>query len=325
MPDTVPRRLREVLGPQWSVAAVASPADSDGDGASGSAEALELVRGAEVYVGWGVHAAVVEAGRASLKWVHSAGAGVGGSLGPGLRDSGLVLTNSAGVHAEPIAEWVLAALLVLFRGLDLALRAQLECRWAKDELTAHPLVVRELAGSVLVVYGLGGIGGAVARRAVGLGMTVRGVRRRPELGGPAGVAVSGADRLDEALRDADALVVAAPLTGATRGRIGVEELGWLRRGAVVVNVSRGAVLDEDALVAGLREGWLGGAAVDVFTAEPLPADHPLWRQPRVLVSPHVSAVSPRFWERETAFLLANFARYLAGRPLANVVDQNAGY
>jgi phosphoglycerate dehydrogenase-like enzyme len=309
----------------WEVVEVAALVNSDGDGSGGSAEALAVMGGAEVYIGYGLPPAILEAGRGTLRWAHSAAAGVSASLGEVLGSSGVVFTNSAGVHAEPMAEWAVGAVLHFFRGIDRQVRAQAAGRWGKDELTALPAVMREVAGARAVVYGLGGIGAAVARRLVALGASVRGVRRRPERGGPEGVEVVGDDRLGGALGGADILVVAAPLTAGTRGALGAAELARLAPGAVVVHLSRGKVLDEGALLAALGTGHVGAAALDVFAEEPLPAGHPFWTHPRVLLCPHASAVTPRVWERQLALVLDNWARLVDGRPLRNRVDLVAGY
>ena len=321
--------LRADAGPEWEVAVVAAPVLSDGDGRGGSPEAVPVARGAEVYIGYGLPPEVLAAARDTLRWVHSAAAGVSGSLdglaSGGGADAGPILTNSAGVHAEPMAEWAVGAVLHFFRGFDRVVRAQAERRWAKDDLTVVPAVLREVAGSRAAVFGLGGVGSAVARRLVALGVSVRAVRRRPERGGPEGVEVFGPERALEALDGADVLVVASPLTPATRGAVGAEALARLARGAVVVHLSRGKVVDEGALAEALASGRVGAAALDVFAVEPLPEGHPFWTHPRVLVCPHVSGVTPRFWERELELVLDNWARYRAGRELRNRVDLAAGY
>jgi phosphoglycerate dehydrogenase-like enzyme len=319
------RALTAAGGDEWRVQPVNAPNDSDGDGGAVSPEAVAVAAGAEVYIGWGIPEAVIEAGRGSLRWAHTAAAGVGGSLTPALRASGVVLTNSAGVHAEPIAEWAIGALLHFFRGMDVTLVAQRERRWAKSDLTGVPCPLREIAGSRAAVYGLGGLGRAVARRLAALGAEVRAVRRRPELGGPDGVAVVGPDQLDWALEGAAALILAAPLTPGTRAAVGAGQLALLADGAVLVNVSRGSIVAEGALLAALDSGKLRGAALDVFEREPLPAEHPFWGHPRVLVHPHVAAVTPRYWAREQALVLENWTRYREGRELLNVVDMGAGY
>jgi len=157
-------------------------------------------------------------------------------------------------------------------------------------------------------------------------MSVAGVRRRPALGGPPGTRwVGGPDDLPRLASESDCLVIAAPHTGATAGAVDRAVLERLPRHAVVVNVSRGSLLDEVVLLDLIDRGRLAGAALDVFSVEPLPDSHPFWGHPRVLVSPHVSAVTNRFWERETALIVDNIGRYLAGAPLVNVVDLEAGY
>jgi phosphoglycerate dehydrogenase-like enzyme len=324
-PEEFVRALTAAGGDAWQVEVVRAAANSDGDGTGSSAEAVAVAAGAEVYIGWGIPEAVVRAGRGALRWVHTAAAGVGGSLTPALRESGAVFTNSAGVHAEPIAEWVVGAVLHFFRGMDVALAAQAGRRWAKDALTGLPCPLKEIAGSRAAVYGLGGIGRAVARRLVALGAEVRAVRRRPALGGPPGVPVVGPGQAAWVLEGANALVVTAPLTDGTRGVLGERELSLLADGAVLVNVSRGAIVDQTALLAALDRGKLRGAALDVFDREPLPADDPFWAHPQVLVHPHVAAVTPGYWRREQELVLENWARYREGRELLNTVDLSAGY
>jgi phosphoglycerate dehydrogenase-like enzyme len=324
-PGSFVSALETAGGKEWRVTSVQSPSDSDGDGSGGSPEAVAVAAGAEVYIGWGIPESVLAAGRGTLRWVHTAAAGVGGSLTAALRDSGAVFTNSAGVHGEPIAEWVVAALLHFFRGMDLAAVAQRERRWAKNDFTGLPVELRELAGSRVAVYGLGGIGRAVAHRLAGLGVEVRAVRRRPALGGLPGVSAVGPGQADWALEGAASLVVSAPLTDHTRAAIGARQLGLLANGAVLVNVSRGPIVDEAALLEALDSGKLRGAALDVFNQEPLAPEHAFWGHPRVLVHPHVAAVTPGFWARQQALVLDNWTRLREGRELVNVVDLSAGY
>ena len=320
-------QIGAALGTQWDVVEVRTPASSDGDGGSGSPEAIAAARGAEIYLGYGVPAGVAAAAKGTVRWAHSGTAGVGSSLAH-LAGSGIVLTNSAGVHAEPMADWVIAAIAYFARGLDRMVAAQRDGggRWAKEEFTDAGAPVRELRDLRLGVVGLGGIGSAVARRGAALGMSLAGVRRRPERGGPDGARwVAGLDDLPRLAAESDVLVIAAPHTSATAGAVNRSVLERLPRDAIVINVSRGSLLDETALLELLDAGRLGGAALDVFAIEPLPAGHAFWRHPRVLVSPHVSAVTSRFWERETGLIVDNIRRYLAGAPLTNVVDLEAGY
>lgn len=327
IPKTRVAEIKKALGDGWDVTEIQAPAVSDGDGAygSGSPESIAAARGAEVYVGYGLPRGVAEAGRGTLRWVHSGTAGVGGSLAH-IAGTDIVLTNSAGVHAEPMADWVIAAIAYFTRGLDRMVSAQRQGRWAKEDFTDGAIPMREFRNLRLGVFGLGGIGSAVARRALALGMSVAGVRRRPERGGPPRIQWVGAlTDLARLASGSDVLVIAAPHTTATAAAVDRTVLERLPLHALVINVSRGSLLDEAALLELLEKRRLRGAALDVFGVEPLPADHPFWRHPRVLVSPHVSAVTTGFWERETTLIVENIKRYLAGAPLTNVVDLEAGY
>jgi phosphoglycerate dehydrogenase-like enzyme len=330
IPDRAVEELRDALPAGWELVSVDEPADGRGDGAGTgtlSRELVDAVRGAEIYVGFGIRepvfAAAAAAGR--LRWVHSAAAGAAGSLHPPMLASEVVLTNAAGVYAEPVADTVMAMALHFTRGLDFAVRAQAERRWWKAPWEAADTPVRELADLTVGIVGLGGIGAAVARRATALGMRVVATRRGSS-GGPAGVELLAGDgALQALLARSDLLVVAVPLTPATRGMIGAAEILSLPPGAVVVNVARGEVVDEAALAAALVAGRLRGAGLDVFAREPLPEDSPLWSLPNVLITPHVSGTSHGFWRRQLDLIRDNLERHLTGRPLLNRVDKAAGY
>lgn len=332
IPQWAVDEIRGALPDGWELTEVLEPVDGRGDGGGdspGARAARDAVRGAEVYVGFGVPADLFQAATAPpdgrLRWAHSASAGVGGSLHEAMRASDVVLTNSAGVYAEPMADTVLAMMLHFARGFDFAVRAQAERRWDKAPFDGGDTPVRELAQCTLGIVGLGGIGRAVARRGVALGMRVL-ATRRTGTDGPAGVEVfSGADALHRILPRSDYLVVAVPQTDETRAMLGARELAMLPAGAVVVNVARGGVVDEDALVAALGENRLRGAGLDVFRREPLPAHSPLWALPNVLVLPHVSGASHGFWRRQADLIIENLRRYAAGEPLLNTVDKQAGY
>ena len=320
------RAMRRAFGRGFDVIEIAASTSSDGDGGGGSPEAVAAARGAEVYMGYGVPPAVASAAQGTLKWAHSAAAGVRAALTKELLATGAVLTNAKGLHAEPMGDWVIAAIGFCLRGLHDAVRAQRDGRWTKDAFTDGRVRVREFAGTRVGLLGLGGIGTAIARRCAALGMEVRAVRRRPGLRRPRGVVwVGGPGQLRQLVAHSDVLVIAAPDTAATRGIVDDAVLRALPPGAFVINVARGGLLDEQALLVHLESGHVAGCALDVFAAEPLPGDHPFWRHPRVLVSPHVSAVSERFWERETRLLVENIRRYRRGLRLRNVVDPGAGY
>jgi phosphoglycerate dehydrogenase-like enzyme len=325
-PEGEERLLREA--PRgWHVHMVRAATSSDGDGPPRpSEEVMEAVRDAEVYFGFGVPRLLfLEAKR--LKWVHSAAAGVGSALYPEMVKSDVLFTNSAGIHATPIAEYVIAGVLHFLRGLDFAIDQQRRTEWNKAPFVRLDSVLRELDTVRALIIGVGGLGGAMAERLTALGARCTGVRRRVGLGAPPGFArVVGLDQLDDELPSHDVVVLAAPLTDETNGVLTAARLDLLPRSAIVVNVARGAMLDDDALVERLRDGRLRGAVLDVFRSEPLALTSPLWQVPQVLLTPHVSPVSPgRFWPRQLDLFLDNWRRYSSGTPLRNVVDKHAGY
>jgi len=320
-------RIRAEAPEGWEVVAVTAPTSSDGDGPPGaSREALDAIGNAEAYFGFGITADLLSAAP-RLRWVHSAAAGVGNVLKSGIADTAIALTNSAGIHAIPMAEFVVGGLLHFMRGLDVVVDQQRRGEWSKAFFVAADSPLRELGDSRVLIVGTGGIGQATATRLSCLGATCVGVRRRPELGIPPGFAsVVGTDALDDELPRADVLILAAPLTPQTAQLMPRGRLERLPRGAIVVNVARGALMDEDAVADLLEAGWLRGAVLDVFTQEPLPAEHRLWRLRSALVVPHVSPVSPgRFWPRQLDLFLDNWRRYSSGQSLRNLVDKHAGY
>ena len=320
-------RIRREAPPGWDVYFVQAPTSSDGDGPQGSSdEVLRAIPKADVYLGFGIPRPLLLAAR-RLRWVHSAAAGVGNALYPEMRDGDVVLTNSAGVHAIPIAEYITASALYFFRGLDIAVAQQRRGEWNKQPFVGEDSPLREVGGACVLVVGAGGIGSEAARRFTALGARCVGVRRRPALGAPEGFdRVIGFDDIDHELSSCDVVVLAAPLTDETRGLLDARRLDALKPSAIIINVARGALIDEAGLIERLRAGRLRGAALDVFQEEPLAADSPLWQLRSVLVTPHVSPVSPgRFWARELDLFLDNWRRFTRGEPLRNVVDKRAGY
>ena len=325
--DEVAAAIRAAAPPGWTTYVVDATTVSDGDGnASPGAEVMRAVADADAYVGFGMPRALFLAAT-RLRWIHSAAAGVGSLLFPELLASDVVLTNSAGVHAIPMAEHVLGGILFLLRQFDVAVAQQRAGTWDRDPFVGDGSRVRELGECRALILGAGGIGTEIARRLAALGVRCTGIRRRPDRGTPEGFEeVFGAEALDSQVPRADILIVAAPATGATRGLVTAERLDHLPEGAIVVNVARGSLLDERALAARLRDGRLGGAVIDVFEREPLPSESDLWSAPRLLLTPHVSATSPRgYWQRQLELFTDNWARFAAGRPMRNVVDKQAGY
>ena len=319
--------IRAAAPPGWRAHVVSAPTISDGDGGTApSEEAVSAIRDAEVYFGFGISRALFGAAR-QLKWVHSAAAGVGGALFPELVASDVVLTNSAGVHAIPIAEHAVGGLLYFLRGFDVAGARQRDNVWDREAFVGSGSPVRELRGSKVLLVGAGGLGAEIARRCAAFGARCVGVRRRPDRAVPEGFQrIVGGDGLDAELPDADILVLAAPSTSLTRTLVSRARLALLPRHAIVVNVARGTLLDEEALADRLEAGLLRGAVLDVMEREPLAPGSRLWQLRSVLLTPHVSAVSPTgFWERELALFFDNWRRYVAGEPLRNVVDKHEGY
>ena len=260
-----------------------------------------------------------------LKWVHSPAAGVGGMLFAEMIDHPVVITNSRGISAETIAEHVLAVTLALFRKLPLAFHSQTARRWAQnDVLSGAP--IRTLAGARALVVGLGSIGMATARRLAALGALVDAVRRHPDRPSDGGLErVLPPDRLPDLLPSADVVVLAAPQTPSTRGLIGATELAAMSAQSILVNVSRGKLVDERALADALISNRIGGAALDVFEHEPLDPDSPLWALPHVLITPHMAGFRPDHWEAVTALFADNLRRFESGQPLRNVVNKKEGY
>lgn len=258
----------------------------------------------------------------ALRWVHSPAAGVGSMLFPDMKASPVILTNSRGMNAGAVAEHALMLMLALARRLPEAISAQGARRWISNDLSGLPM----LRGRTLGIVGLGAIGCELARMAAGLGMTVIGTRRETEAPVPEGVTRAMAPgELPELLARADAVVLAAPLTDETRGLIGATELGLMKPSAWLVNVARGKLVREPALVEALAAGVIAGAGLDVVDHEPLDVSSPLWGMPNVIITPHVAGFREDYWEAATAVFAANLDRYLMGEHPANIVDKLAGY
>src|SRR3954471_10354838 len=260
-----------------------------------------------------------------LRWVQAPAAGVGHLLSPELVDSPIVLTSARGVRARAIAEHVMAVTLILARQLHVAIRRQAAHQWALDELEASGRI-RTLQGRRMGIVGLGSIGMEIARAASAFGMRVSAIRRRAELPVPEPVdEVLAPDRLLDMLSRFDVVVLSAPLTSDTQQMIGRHALTAIKRGAFVVNIGRGKLVDDDAMVEALIDGRLGGAALDVFTREPLEPASPYWDLPNVVITPHISGGMEDYWTPLVALFSENLRRFESGRPLLNVVDKHAGY
>lgn len=253
-----------------------------------------------------------------LRWYHSVGAGVEDLIDvPEFRERGIALTNNSGSYDIQIAEHAVAFILAGAKRLHRYRDQQARHEWKEHRQD-------EVRGATLVVFGLGSIGAEIGRLGAALGMRVIGVRRRTEPV-PGIDQVVPPERLGEVASEADYLAVAAPLTRATRGAVSRDVIARMKKSAWIVNIARGAIVDEVALADALRDGRLGGAGLDAFSVEPLPGDHPLWALENVIISPHSSNSSPHVRERTLALFVENLRRFKVGEPLLNRVDLEAGY
>ena len=255
----------------------------------------------------------------NLRWIQATSAGIGQfvqRMEYARRMPDTVITTASGVHGQPLSEFCLMVILAFSRGLLGMLEQQRRKHWERFAGT-------DLAGRTLGVVGVGAIGSEVARLGKALGMSVLGVKRRTEGIDPASLhldALYPPEDLPTVLKRAEFLVLITPHTPETETMIGAKELALMPRGAVFINIGRGRLVDEPALIEALRSGHLGGAGLDVFANEPLPADSPLWTLPNVLISPHSGSTSDRKNSRLTELFCDNLRRFLAGEPLRNVLD-----
>ncbi len=253
-----------------------------------------------------------------LRWYHTVSAGVESMPLPELAKRGIVLTNNSGSYDIQIAEHLMAFVFAASRQLHRYRDSQSAREWKNQP---H----QELRDATIVVFGMGSIGGEVARLASGVGMRVIGVRRRAAPPTPGVSRIVAAEDLADVVGEADYLAVTAPLTPATQGAVSAEVIARMKPTAWIMNIARGAIVDEPAMIEALRQKRIGGAALDVFATEPLPPDNPLWGFENVIITPHHSGSSPRVGERTLALFAENLRRYKAGEPLLNRVDFEAGY
>ena len=261
-----------------------------------------------------------------LRWVQSPAVGVGSLMFPELLASPVVITSSRGIRARAIAEHVLGVTIALARRLPVAIRAQVAHRWAQEELEGASVDVRTLQGQRMGIVGLGAIGLELVKIAAPFGFRVSAIRRRADQSRPEGVEdVWPLDRLPDLLAQSDVVVLAVPHTPDTKRLIGKRELDRIKRGALLVNIARGKLVDDDAVIAALGDGRLGGVALDVFSEEPLDPASPYWDLPNVIITPHTSGAMQDFWTPLVALFSENLRRFEKGEPLLNIVDKVAGY
>lgn len=264
-----------------------------------------------------------------LRWLQFPGAGVDSLATTGLLDanSDVLVTTAAGVHAETISEYVFGSMLMFNRNWPQMVRLQDEHVWARSA-TWYQLGGRELVGQTLGIIGLGNIGRRIARLGYAFGMRVLGTRRSIHNSGDQEPDVDQSfppEQLHELLSQSDYVVISVPLTRETEKLIGETELRIMRPNTYLVNIARGRVIDEQALIRALREGWIAGAGLDVTEEEPLPTESPLYSMPNVILTPHISGNSAHYDTRLAALFADNLKRYRTGQQLQNRYEPSRGY
>ena len=281
----------------------------------------EAIRGARALLLWDFFSTAVSdawADADSLEWIHITAAGVDTLLFDELRESDVMVTNARGVFDRPLAEYVLGAVIAHAKDSRSSLDLQRRHEWRHRE-------TRSITGATALVVGTGGIGREIARLLRVAGLTVRGVGRRAVAEDPDFGEVIASDTLAAEAGWCDHLILAAPLTAQTRGLVDATVLDVMKADAHLVNIARGPMVDESALLAALNERRIGGATLDVFDTEPLPPEHPLWDAPNVTITAHMSADVVGWRDTLATQFAANVRRWLAGEPLLNVVDKKLGY
>jgi len=256
----------------------------------------------------------------NLRWVQQDYAGSDWlSTFPDLIGKEFILTNASGVHAIPIAEHILGLMLALARDIHLSIRKQSDHRWTRSGR------VVELEAATIGVIGLGKIGEKTAEKAKGLNMKVLAIRRNPERLSPYVDRMYGPEGLMDLLSQSDWVVISAAMTPETKGMIGEKELKGMKKSARIINIARGSIIQEKALIKAIQEGWIAGAGLDVFETEPLPQNSPLWDMENVVITGHYAGSTPFYFDRVMEIFLENLRRYQCGKTLINEVDKQRGY
>lgn len=277
---------------------------------------------AEIFIAWGLQGETIEpivAAAKDLRWFHLMSAGVESLLFPVMLEREIILTNARGVFAVPISESVLAVMLLAAKRLLKNFTNNQRRHWERV-----PRI--ELTGQTAGILGLGMIGSEVARKLACIGMRVIALKRRPNVSSDfEAEMIFGPESLGDFLSQCDWVIACAALTRETQNMLGEAEFKMMKPTAWFVNVARGEIADESALLHALDEEWIAGACLDAFAQEPLPLDSPFWVHPKVIMTPHNSSVSPNTGRRSMELVLDNLNRYLRAQPLRNVVDKEAGY
>lgn len=278
----------------------------------------------DILLAWAVRPEQIAAAK-KLKWIHTGMAGLNWLLIPEVVNSDIIVSSSKGVHAIPIAEHTIAVMLAFSRRLADCFEAQQRGIWNRREIWEKTPSFDELYGKTIGIFGLGTLGSEIARRTHAFGMRVVGFKRNPEAKPDRVDAVYPQAMLDEILPSLDYLVIAAPLTAETKHAIGKKQFDRMKRSAFLVNIARGDIVDQDAMIEALNTGRIAGAGLDVFVPDPLPNGHPLFSTKNVILTPHTSGVSDMLWRRVMDIFVENIRRFMDGRELINQVDKTRGY
>ena len=283
--------------------------------------APEKIQDAEILAAWGFNDIQPFFSQAKkLRWIHALTAGVERLLFPGTQNSPIILSNSRGIHGVPMAEHVLGLMLTFSRRLDLFHRQQAQHLWKRPPIDE----LQEINGKTLAVVGLGAVGHEIAKKGKAMDMRVIAVKREMTEE-PFVDRLYRPEQLPELLAEADFIVVTVPLTDKTSGMFGQEQFAAMKPSAFFINVSRGGVVQEDVLITALQTRQIAGAGLDVVAEEPLPQNSPLWDMSNVMITPHMSAISPLYLDRALQLFAKNIALYTSGRPMFNLVDKTRGY
>ena len=285
-------------------------------------EKLAQIRDVDAYYGHPLSGQMFRVAE-RLRWIQHIGTGIDWIRDlPELVDSDVVLTNCRGPHANPMADHVFGMIISLAHRMWEMRDDQREHHWMTNKYDG---TLVDLSGCTLGILGLGDIGIAIARRAQGFDMDVYAVDKHPRTDINCVDAVWGLDQLDRLLSLSDWFIIAAPFTSETEGLIDASRLAGLKRGAYVISISRGGIVDENALVQAMISGQISGVGLDVTAVEPLPDDSPLWDMDNVVISPHASALTPVMWRDREEIFKENLRRFLSGQPFLYICDKNAGF
>jgi len=284
----------------------------------------EKIADADALISWTIKPEQFQHAK-QLKWIHSPAAAVHQLMFPELVNSAVMVTNARDVHGPVVAEHIMAVLMALAKRLPDAVLMQEKKHWGQGDMLKFLPPVREVRGAKVCLVGMGSIGRAFTRMAKAMGMEVTVVREHPERGSEEADGVAGVSSLEKVLPTADYVVLAAPLTATTKGMINAKTISCMAKHSCLINVSRGPLVDDAALIEALRSGQIAGAALDVFAEEPLPQTSPYWEMENVLVTPHSAAITSRLWERHFVQISENLRRFIAGETLISLVDKTKGY